>query len=93
MEDDWQVACTSLQKFTGLKTLRINIEIEGFHTLRSPHLRWRNFEKSPWAKRILKPLEPLSASEEFVVKYTWPASACSQWPKGKFRMVHQSGYC
>jgi hypothetical protein len=89
MEDDWQVACESLQRFTGLKTLRISIIIEAYVSRSS---RWDKFGESEWPQKILGPLEPLNPSDEFIVSYTWPESYCSDWPKGKFRMVHEPGY-
>lgn len=88
MEDDWKVACAHLQRFTGLKTLLINIRFEAFASTRS---RWQRFGTSEWPQKILGPLEPLHPSDKFIVRYTWPESECSQWPKGKFKMVHEAG--
>lgn len=89
MEDDWKTACAHLQRFTGLKTLLINIRFEAYASRRS---RWREFGQSEWPQKILGPLEALNPSDEFIVKYTWPESECSEWPKGKFKMVHEAGY-
>lgn len=89
MEDDWKVACAHLQRFTGLKTLLINIRFEAFASTRS---RWQQFGTSEWPQKILGPLEPLNPSDEFIVRYTWPESECSEWPKGEFKMVHEAGY-
>jgi len=87
MEDDWKVACAHLQRFTGLKTMLINLRFKGYAS-RLPV--WDEFGQSKWPQRILGPLEPLRASEEFVVTYSWPESECSEWPKGKFKMVHEA---
>lgn len=92
MESDWQIACASLQRFTGLKTLTINIRIESYHSQRSTRRGWDGFAGSRWLQRILSPLEPLSARDDFLVRYTWPERDCSQWPAGKFRMEHEPGY-
>jgi hypothetical protein len=92
MENDWNMACLSLQAFTGLKTLLINIRIESHHSPRSTQRRWDGFSRYKWPKRILGPLEPLKASEEFIVRYTWPERDCSEWPQGNFKMEHEPGY-
>lgn len=92
MEKDWQVCCKALQKFTNLKTLEICLRIQGYGRHGSLS-RWVGFADSGWLKGILEPLEPLSASEDFVVKYSWPMADCQEWPEGKFRMEHEPGYC
>jgi hypothetical protein len=87
MEEDWKVACAHLQRFTGLKTLLIKIHFKGYASRRSS---WNGFGASEWPKKILGPLEHLNPSDEFIVRYTWPESECSEWPNGKFKMVHEA---
>ncbi|KAM0719425.1 hypothetical protein Q7P37_005330 [Cladosporium fusiforme] len=84
--NDWKRACKCLQQFTGLKTLRIRIEVGSFD---SGFAGWAAFTspiRDGWLKDIMGPLEPSSATDDFVVEYPWPKRICSEWPTGKFTM-------
>lgn len=86
----WKEACRDLQRFTGLRKLRITLKFE------LGAIWHRCFTDPVWTMKffgeILGPLEDikLTAGAEFIVGYTWSLRICDSWRRGQFEMKHIS---